>query len=72
MNSNQLAIDVPVSNEILLQNARIEYEKDKVGAFWNPVHLIANLRDPKNITYHVTRVISRKEIESWKNYKIIE
>lgn len=72
MNKNQLAIEIPVSNEILLEIARKEYEKDKLSAIWQPVHLIANIRDLKNITYHVTRVISRKEVESWKKYKILE
>lgn len=68
----QLSIEVEVSNEILLQQAQREYEKDKQIADFCPVHLVANLRNPDNITYHVIRVITKKEIESWKGYKLID
>lgn len=68
----QLSIEVEVSNEILLQQARREYDKCKGVSDFCPVHIVANLRNPDNITYHVIRVITKKEIESWKGYKLID
>lgn len=60
----QLAIDVPVTNQHLFDEAKKKYEESKLPN----THLVANITDG---TYFVSYFFSKETIEQYSNFKII-